>query len=49
MYMIKVTVSVKIATVNPRLAAIIISQYGGPDGGWGNVPAVSVPALCHAL
>ena len=23
---------VKIAAVNPRLAAIIISQYGGPDG-----------------
>ena len=23
---------VKIATPNPKLAAIIISQYGGPDG-----------------
>lgn len=23
---------VKIATPNPRLAAVILSQYGGPDG-----------------
>lgn len=23
---------VKIATPNPRLASVIISQYGGPDG-----------------
>ncbi len=23
---------VKIANTNPRLAAIVISQYGGPDG-----------------
>ena len=28
----KLQYSVKIANTNPRLAAIIISQYGGPDG-----------------
>ena len=28
----KLQYPVKIATVNPRLAAIIITQYGGPDG-----------------
>lgn len=28
----KLQYPVKIAAVNPRLAAIIISQYGGPDG-----------------
>ena len=28
----KLQYPVKIANVNPRLAAIIISQYGGPDG-----------------
>lgn len=28
----KLQYPVKIATPNPRLAKIIISQYGGPDG-----------------
>ena len=28
----KLQFPVKIATPNPRLAAFIISQYGGPDG-----------------
>ena len=28
----KLQYPVKIAAVNPRLAAIIITQYGGPDG-----------------
>ena len=28
----KLQYPVKIARPNPRLAAIIISQYGGPDG-----------------
>ena len=28
----KLQYPVKIANPNPRLAAIIISQYGGPDG-----------------
>ena len=28
----KLQYPVKIAKPNPRLAAIIISQYGGPDG-----------------
>lgn len=28
----KLQYPVKIANSNPRLAAIIISQYGGPDG-----------------
>lgn len=28
----KLQYPVKIANANPRLAAIVISQYGGPDG-----------------
>ena len=28
----KLQFPVKISTPNPRLAAVIISQYGGPDG-----------------
>ena len=28
----KLQCPVKIATPNPKLAAVIISQYGGPDG-----------------
>ena len=28
----KLQYTVKIANVNPRLASIIITQYGGPDG-----------------
>ena len=28
----KLQYPVKIATPNPKLAAVIISQYGGPDG-----------------
>ena len=28
----KLQFPVKIANVNPRLASIIITQYGGPDG-----------------
>lgn len=28
----KLQYPVKIATPNPRLAAIIVTQYGGPDG-----------------
>lgn len=28
----KLQYPVKIATTNPKLAAVIISQYGGPDG-----------------
>ena len=31
----KLQYPVKIARPNPRLAAVIISQYGGPDGEWG--------------
>ena len=31
-YQKKLQYPVKIATPNPRLASIIISQYGGPDG-----------------
>ena len=31
-YSKKLQYPVKIARPNPRLAAIIISQYGGPDG-----------------
>lgn len=32
LYEKKLQFPVKIATPNPRLAAVIISQYGGPDG-----------------
>ena len=28
----KLEYPVKVATPNPKLAAVIISQYGGPDG-----------------
>ena len=28
----KLQYPVKVATPNPKLAAVIISQYGGPDG-----------------
>ena len=28
----KLQFPVKISTPNPKLAAVIISQYGGPDG-----------------
>ena len=31
-YSKKLQYPVKIARANPRLASIIISQYGGPDG-----------------
>ena len=32
LYEKKLQFPVKIATPNPKLAAVIISQYGGPDG-----------------
>lgn len=32
MYEKKLQYPVKIATPNPKLASVIISQYGGPDG-----------------
>ena len=32
LYVKKLQFPVKIATPNPKLAAVIISQYGGPDG-----------------
>ena len=32
MYSKKLQYPVKIARPNPRLASVIISQYGGPDG-----------------
>ena len=35
LYNKKLQYPVKIARPNPRLAGIIISQYGGPDGEWG--------------
>ena len=31
----KLQYPVKVATPNPKLAAVIISQYGGPDGEMG--------------
>ena len=32
----KLQYPVKVATPNPKLAAVIISQYGGPDGELGD-------------
>ena len=40
----KLQYPVKIAAVNPRLAAIIISQYGGPDGELGVRPCGICPS-----
>ena len=45
----KLQYPVKVATPNPKLAAVIISQYGGPRRGTGRVPALPFPALLHAL
>lgn len=45
----KLQYPVKISTPNPKLASIIITQYGGPDGEPGGFPALPFPTLRHAL
>ena len=45
----KLQYPVKIKNTNPKLASVIISQYGGPDGELGASPPVSQPAVLHAL
>ena len=45
----KLQYPVKIKNTNPKLASIIISQYGGPDGELGASPAVFKSAVLHAL
>lgn len=45
----KLQYPVKVATPNPKLAAVIISQYGGPDGELGASLRYLFPALLHAL
>ena len=45
----KLQYPVRIKNTNPKLASIIISQYGGPNGELGAAPPVSVPALFHAV
>lgn len=45
----KLQFPVKIATPNPKLAAFIISQYGGPDGELGASMRYLIPALLYAL
>ena len=44
----KLQYPVRIKNTNPKLASIIISQYGGPNGELGDA-SVSVPALFHAV
>ena len=44
----KLQYPVRIATPNPRLAAVIISQYGGPDGELGASLVISAnDILCR--
>ena len=48
----KLQYPVKIKNTNPKLASVIISQYGGPDGEMGasmRVPALPESAVLHAL
>ena len=42
----KLQYPVKIANTNPRLAAIIISQYGGPDGEPVSYTHLTLPTIC---
>ena len=44
----KLQYPVRIANPNPKLAAFIISQYGGPDGELGASRGISASATpCH--
>lgn len=45
----KLEYPVRIKNPNPKLANLIISQYGGPDGGAGGLPALPLSAVQHAL
>lgn len=45
----KLQYPVRIKNTNPKLASIIISQYGGPNGEAWRGASVSVPALFHAV
>ena len=45
----KLQYPVKIKNTNPKLASVIISQYGGPGRRAGRVPALPEPAVLHAL
>lgn len=39
---------VKITQTNPRLAQVIISQFGGPDGNWVHLCGIYPKGiLCH--
>ena len=49
LYEKKLQYPVRIKNPNPKLAAFIISQYGGPDGRTGCFSALLEPALRHAL
>ena len=40
---------VKITQTNPRLAQVIISQFGGPDGELGAIYAVFIPKVYYAI
>ena len=40
----KLQYPVRIANPNPKLAAFIISQYGGPDGELGARPCATFPS-----
>ena len=44
----KLQYPVKIATPNPKLAAVIISQYGGPDGELGRSEERRVGKECRS-
>lgn len=43
-YQKKLQFPVKIENTDPKLASIIISQYGGPNGNWPE-PKTSCPGL----
>lgn len=45
----KLQYPVRIKNTNPKLAALIISQYGGPDGELGRLAALPLSALFHAV
>lgn len=40
---------VKITQTNPQIAKVIISQFGGPDGGARCINAVFISAVHHAI
>lgn len=48
-YQKKLQYPINIRRPNPKLASVIISQYGGPDGRAGRIPALPEPAVRDAL